>query len=75
MDWVMWSLTSVGVVVAFSAKALYYCLGSDPNFGWVEPLDYSNVDLKTVLLSPWTQDFLISLISVVTGLNTAITKW
>ena len=75
MDWVMWALTSVGAVTFFSAKALFYCLGTDPNFGWVQPEDYSNMDLKSVLLSPWTLDFLISLVSVATGLNTAITKW
>jgi len=33
------------------------------------------VDLKTVLLSPWSQDFYISLISAATGLNTAINTW
>ena len=75
LDWVMWAALDVGALVAFSAKAIYYCLGTDTNFGWVKPDDYSNVDLKTVLLSPWTQDFLISLISVATGLNTAINAW
>jgi len=34
LDWTMWAVTDVGVLVAF-AKAIYYCLGTDPNFGWV----------------------------------------
>ena len=75
LDWAMWVVVDLGVVIFFSAKAIYYCLGTDVNFGWVKPDDYSNVDLKTVVLSPWTQDFLISLLSVATGLYTAITAW
>ena len=71
-DWIMWSAADVGGLVFISAKAIYYCLGTDANFGSVKPEDYSNVDLKTVLLSPWTQDFFFSLITFASGLNSAI---
>ena len=33
------------------------------------------MDLKNAILYPWTQDFLISLISIITGLKLAIMKW
>ena len=75
MDWIMWVLASVGSVVFFGGKTLFYCLGTDPNFGWIQPVDYSNLDVQTAILSPWTQDFLISLVSVFTGLKTAIFDW
>ena len=50
----MWGGADIGALAAISAKAVYYCLGSDPTFGFVKPMDYSNLDLQTVLLSPWT---------------------
>ena len=74
-DWLMWAGTSVGSVAFFGTKALYYCLGTDPNFGWVKPVDYSNMDLTQAILSPWTLDFLISLVSVFTGVKAAIFDW
>ena len=45
LDWVLWGGASIGGVVAISAKAAYYCLGTDPNFGWIKPVDYTNADL------------------------------
>ncbi len=75
MDWLIWGGASVGGVALIAAKALYYCLGTDPNFGWITPTDYADVDLETVILSPWTQDFILSLFSVVSGVRAAFTQW
>lgn len=70
MDWLMWVATGLGTVAFFSSKTIFYCLGTDPNFGWIQPVDYSN--LEEAVISPWTQDFLISIVSLVTGIKSAI---
>jgi hypothetical protein len=78
LDWIMWVLIDLGVPTVFTSLAVYQCLGTDKNFGWMPPTDtrdwneLSNADLQTRILAPWTQDFLISLISVATGLKMAI---
>ena len=78
MNWITWVLVDLGVPSVFTSLAVFQCLGTDKNFGWLPPSDtrdwnqMSNEALQKRLLSPWTQDFLISLISVATGLKMAI---
>ena len=77
-SWIMWVLVDLGVPSVFTSLAVFQCLGRDRNFGWLPASDsrdwnqMSNESLQTRLIAPWTQDFLISLISVATGLKMAI---
>lgn len=74
IDWTMWGAVDIGSILFFSGRALYDCASVDPNFGWATPSYLPEADLSKMILSPWVQDFIISLAGVFTGANTAITK-
>ena len=68
LEWLSWSVSDMGLLFAAS-KSAYYCLGTDHNFGWIVPLDITEMDFSNALFYPWTQDFIISLVSLLTSIN------
>lgn len=74
MDWIMWAGVDIGLILFFGGRAIYDCASVDPNFGWAHPTYLPEADLSKMIISPWTQDFIISLAGVFTGVNTAITR-
>ena len=70
----MWGALDVGMIAALSLRAIYTCISTDPNFGWAIPVYAPSQDVSGMILSPWTQDFILSLIGVVTGIQYAINK-
>ena len=74
VDWTMWGAVDIGLLLFFSGRAIYDCASVDPNFGWAHPTYLPEADISKMPLSPWTQDFIISLAGVFTGANTAITQ-
>lgn len=74
LDWILWGGIDIGLLVFFSGRAIYDCASVDPNFGWAKPSYLPEADISKMILSPWVQDFIISLAGVFTGAKDAITR-
>ncbi len=74
LDWALWGGLDIGLMVFFGGRAIYDCASVDPNFGWAKPSYLPEADISKMILSPWVQDFIISLAGVFTGAKTAITR-
>ena len=74
LDWTLWGALDIGLLVFFSGRAIYDCASVDPNFGWAKPSYLPEADVSKMIMSPWVQDFIISLAGVFTGAKTAITQ-
>lgn len=70
----MWAGLDVGLVAFFGGRAIFDCASVDPNFGWAHPTYLPEADVSKMIVSPWTQDFIISLAGIFTGVKTAITR-
>ena len=74
LDWILWGGIDIGLILFFGGKAIFDCASVDPNFGWATPSYLPEQDVTKMIVSPWTQDFIISLAGVFTGAKTAITR-
>ena len=74
LDWILWGGIDIGLILFFGGKAIFDCASVDPNFGWATPSYLPEQDVSKMIVSPWTQDFIISLAGVFTGAKTAITR-
>jgi hypothetical protein len=74
IDWTLWATLDIGLLIFFAGRAIYACASTDPNFGWYSAPYLPEADISKMVISPWTQDFIISLGSVFTGVKLAITR-